>query len=470
MTGESENSALEFTILMPCLDEAATVGRCVEKARAYLSRSNVAGEVLVADNGSRNGSREIASAAGARVIAVDQRGYGSALIAGIRAARGRYVIMGDADDSYDFSDLDGFVGRLREGFGLVMGNRFQGGIKPGAMPFLNRYLGNPVLSFLGAMFFGSACGDFNCGLRGFDRQVMLKLGLVMPGMEFASEMVVKASLHGLKMAEVPVVLFPDGRGRPPHLRPWRDGWRNLKFLLMHSPRWLYLYPGLVMAGGGLGAMVLLALLGGITVFGVRFQVHSMLASGIIGLLGVQALSFAILARQFAVREGFLPKTPALARLRGWATLERVALVGLIVLAAGLAGLGLFRPSLGHGRIRQSGLQPEHARCRALAGRHGGGPPASARRIPLRDSRPAADRSAELTGRIAQDQMPILSEDLIVNRRVVRARTTPGQARHLTEQNPAAGIVQIDPDEIEAPPQPGGDIVKLLHVGRECEGG
>jgi len=338
MTGGERDGGLELTILMPCLDEAATVGRCVGKAKAYLARAGIEGEVLVADNGSRDGSQAIATAAGARVVDADRRGYGAALLAGIRAARGRYVIMGDADDSYDFSDLDGFVARLREGFGLVMGNRFRGDIRPGAMPFLNRYLGNPILSFLGALFFKSACGDFHCGLRGFDRQAISNLGLVMPGMEFASEMVVKASLHGICVTEVPIVLFPDGRGRPPHLRPWRDGWRHLKFLLMHSPRWLYLYPGLVMTGGGLGAMALLALTGGITLFGAQLQVHSMLAAGVIGLLGVQTLTFAVLARQFAVREGFLPPAPRLIRFRGWATMERIAAAGIILLAAGLAGL------------------------------------------------------------------------------------------------------------------------------------
>jgi hypothetical protein len=340
MTGETPAESLELTILMPCLNEAATVGRCVEKARAYLVRFGIAGEVLVADNGSRDGSPAIAAAAGARVIAAERPGYGAALMAGIRAARGRYVIMGDADDSYDFSDLDGFLARLREGFALVMGNRFSGGIRPGAMPFLNRYLGNPVLSFIGALFFKSDCGDFHCGLRGFERKAIISLGLVMPGMEFASEMLVKASLRGLATAEVPIVLFPDGRGRPPHLRPWRDGWRHLKFLLMHCPRWLYLYPGLAMAGGGLGAMTLLALTGGITLAGVQIQTHSMLAAGIIGLLGVQTLTFAVLARQFATREGFLPAAPGLARLRGWATLERVATAGALLLAAGVAGLVL----------------------------------------------------------------------------------------------------------------------------------
>ncbi|HEX3065521.1 MAG TPA: glycosyltransferase family 2 protein [Candidatus Polarisedimenticolia bacterium] len=344
---------IELTILMPCLNEAATVGRCVEKAKGYLARAGVSGEILIADNGSTDGSQGLAEAAGARVIAVERRGYGAALQAGIAAARGRYVIMGDADDSYDFSDLDGFLSKLRAGNALVMGNRFKGGIRPGAMPFLNRYLGNPVLSFIGVLFFKSASGDFHCGLRGFERKAILDLGLFMPGMEFASEMVVKAAVNGLRIAEVPIVLHPDGRGRPPHLRPWRDGWRHLKFLLMHSPRWLYLYPGLIMAFGGLGLMTLLALAGSISLGGIVLQAHSMLAAGVIGLLGVQTLSFAVLARQFAVREGYLPSTSILDRVRRWATMEKITLTGVIVLLAGLAGLlisALHWAALGFGAL------------------------------------------------------------------------------------------------------------------------
>ena len=252
MAEDSPEEGLELTILMPCLNEAETLATCIAKAKGFLARSGIKGEVLIADNGSTDGSQAIAAAAGARVAPVAARGYGAALQGGIRAARGRYVVMGDADDSYDFGELDGFVAKLREGFALVVGNRFRGRIEPGAMPLLNRYLGNPVLSFIGALFFKTPCRDFHCGLRGFDRRTILGLGLVMPGMEFASEMVVRAALQGISTAEVPIVLSPDGRGRPPHLRPWRDGWRHLKFLLMHSPRWLYLYPGLVMAAGGVG--------------------------------------------------------------------------------------------------------------------------------------------------------------------------------------------------------------------------
>ena len=331
---------LELTILMPCLDEAATVGRCVGKALGYLARTGIRGEVVVADNGSRDGSRELAAAAGARVIEVADKGYGSALRAGIGAGRGRFVIMGDADDSYDFSELDGFVAKLREGYALVMGNRFRGGIRPGAMPALNRYLGNPVLSFLGVLFFKSPCRDFHCGLRGFDRRAILDLGLVTTGMEFASEMLVKAALRGIPTTEVPTTLSPDGRGRKPHLRPWRDGWAHLKFLLLHSPRWLYLYPGLAMTVAGLSVMALLAVADSITIAGVTLQEHSMLAAGVIGLLGVQTLTFAMLARQLGMRDGLLPAGPAFRQLRRWATLERMALLGLFMAAAGLAGLVL----------------------------------------------------------------------------------------------------------------------------------
>ena len=338
MAEDSAAAELELTILMPCLDEAATLATCIGKARGYLARSGIAGEVVIADNGSTDGSQAIAAAAGARVVPVAARGYGAALQGGIRAARGRYVIMGDGDDSYDFGQLDGFVAKLRGGFALVVGNRFRGGIRPGAMPFLNRYLGNPVLSFIGALLFKTSIADFHCGLRGFDRRAILDLGLVMPGMEFASEMVVKAAMRGLPTAEVPIVLHPDGRGRPPHLRPWRDGWRHLKFLLMHSPRWLYLYPGLVMAIGGLGGMILLAALGAIRIFGIELQVHSMLAAGIIGLLGMQMLSFAVLARELAQRRGFLPPSPMLERFWRQASLERTALAGTILLIGGLIGL------------------------------------------------------------------------------------------------------------------------------------
>ena len=241
-------SDVELTILMPCLNEARTLPSCIGKARSFLARAGIAGEVLVADNGSTDGSQELARRHGAKVIAVSEKGYGSALIAGIRAARGRYVIMGDSDDSYDFSQLDLFLDRLRGHEQLVMGNRFAGGIRAGAMPLLHRYLGNPVLSTIGRMLFESPCKDFHCGLRGFERDAILKLDLCATGMEFASEMVVKASVWKLRIAEVPTTLSPDGRDRAPHLRSWRDGWRHLRLLLLFSPRSLFLYPGAVLFG------------------------------------------------------------------------------------------------------------------------------------------------------------------------------------------------------------------------------
>ncbi len=234
---------MELTILMPCLNEALTVETCIRKARAYLERRNISGEVLVADNGSTDGSQSLALAAGARVVEVSSKGYGAALIGGIQAANGHYVIMADADDSYDFTDLDGFVDRLRHGFKLVIGNRFQGRIKPGAMPLLNRYLGNPMLSLIGRTLFASPIGDFHCGLRGFERQAILRLNLRAPGMEFASEMVVKASLASLRIAEVPTTLSPDGRQRAPHLRPWRDGWRHCVLCFCAAPNGCSYIPG-----------------------------------------------------------------------------------------------------------------------------------------------------------------------------------------------------------------------------------
>ncbi|HNZ44276.1 MAG TPA: glycosyltransferase family 2 protein, partial [Bacteroidales bacterium] len=236
---------MELTILMPCLNESETLAICIQKARSFLQRNGIDGEVLIADNGSTDGSKEIAVSEGARVVDVSDKGYGNALIGGINAAKGKYIIMGDADDSYDFVNMEPFVEKLREGYDLVMGNRFKGGIAEGAMPFLHRYLGNPVLSFIGRLFFNIKTGDFHCGLRGFNADRIKMLKLHTPGMEFASEMVVKSSLFKYKMAEVPTTLKKDGRSHPPHLHTWRDGWRHLVFLLMYSPKWLFLFPGLI---------------------------------------------------------------------------------------------------------------------------------------------------------------------------------------------------------------------------------
>ena len=246
---------LELTILMPCLNEAETIATCIQKALRFLHHSGIRGEVLIADNGSTDGSREIAAELGARVVRVAERGYGAALKAGIQAAHGRYVIMGDADDSYDFSNLSPFVTKLREGAELVMGNRFKGGIAPGAMPGLHKYLGNPVLSGIGRLFFNAPVGDFHCGLRGFDRRAIATLGLESSGMEFASEMVVKATLRQKAIVEVPTTLSPDGRSRPPHLRSWRDGWRHLKFLMLFCPKWLFFYPGVALLAAGVASLL-----------------------------------------------------------------------------------------------------------------------------------------------------------------------------------------------------------------------
>jgi glycosyltransferase involved in cell wall biosynthesis len=325
----------ELTILMPCLDEAATVGKCVEKARGFLARAGVDGEVLVADNGSSDGSAALARQAGARVVEVAERGYGAALAAGIAAARGRYVIMGDADESYDFSRLEPFVDKLREGFPLVMGNRFRGGIAPGAMPALHRYLGNPVLSFIGRLFFGVRVRDFHCGLRGFRRDAVSSLSLKTPGMEFASELVVKAALAGWRIAEVPTTLAPDGRGRPPHLRRWRDGWRHLRFLLLFSPRWLFLYPGLALLALGAALMSTLYFTP-LRVLGAGLDIHSMLYAAAAALLGLQLCLFALFARVSAQNAGLLPRQASLDRLLNVLTLERVLLIGLSVAIAGLA--------------------------------------------------------------------------------------------------------------------------------------
>ncbi|HCK78971.1 MAG TPA: dolichol-P-glucose synthetase [Actinobacteria bacterium] len=322
---------------MPCLDEAETIETCIRKAQGYLQRSGVAGEVLIADNGSTDGSQELARALGARVVDVPRRGYGAALIAGIHQAQGRFIIMGDADDSYDFSALDPFVTALRGGADLVMGNRFAGGIAPGAMPALHRYLGNPVLSFIGRLFFRSPIGDFHCGLRGFRREAALELDLRTTGMEFASELVVKATLAQQRVVEVPTTLSPDGRSRPPHLRSWRDGWRHLRFLLLYSPRWLFLYPGLlVMALGTLG----LVLLGtGFWNPGQgRFAEGLLVASGGVLIAGFQAVLFALLAREFAATERLLPPSRTVERLRHRISFEVGLVVGLLAVIGGVIAL------------------------------------------------------------------------------------------------------------------------------------
>ncbi len=330
---------VELTILMPCLNEAETISTCIAKARAFLARAGIAGEVVIADNGSTDGSVELARSGGARVVAVTERGYGAALRTGIAAARGRFVVMGDADDSYDFSRLDQFIARLRDGCDLVIGNRFAGGIAPGAMPFLHRYLGNPVLSLIGRIFFRAPIADFHCGLRGFRRDAVLGLDLRTSGMEFASEMVVRAALAGLAIAEVPTTLDVDGRSRPPHLRTWHDGWRHLRFLLMFSPRWLFLYPGLALLT--LGSIGTALLFHGPLMVSTRFGLddHTFLVSTIAILVGVQVVGFGVIARQIAASNGFLPRSRHLAALLSAVSLERGLMIALGVVCAGLGGVG-----------------------------------------------------------------------------------------------------------------------------------
>jgi glycosyltransferase involved in cell wall biosynthesis len=325
---------VELTILMPCLNEARTVGACVRDAMGFLQRAGIAGEVLVADNGSTDGSREIAEAAGARVVAVLRRGYGAALLGGIQAARGAYVVMGDADCSYDFSRLDGFVRKLRAGADLVMGNRFAGGIEPGAMPLLHRYLGNPVLSFMGRLFFRTSISDFHCGLRGFSRATIQRLGLVTHGMEFASEMVAKAALAGLRIDEEPTTLRPDGRDRPPHLRTWRDGWRHLRFLLLFCPRWLFLYPGMLLLAAGLVGFALLRH-GSIQFSSVGLGVHSLLYMAAATVLGMQLIQLAVLTKWMGVLSRMVPKPRWLRYVEPYVSLELGLLAGVALLVAGI---------------------------------------------------------------------------------------------------------------------------------------
>ncbi|KWT85751.1 MULTISPECIES: glycosyltransferase family 2 protein [unclassified Variovorax] len=325
---------MELTILMPCLNEAATLRHCIDQAKKFLDRSGINGEVVISDNGSTDGSQTLALAAGARVVHAKERGYGAALREGIRYANGRYVIMGDCDQSYDFSKLELFVRALRAGNQLVVGNRFDGGIEPGAMPPLHRYLGNPVLSGIGRLFFRSSIRDFHCGLRGFDRSSLLGLGLNSPGMEYASEMIVKATLKGYRIAEVPTSLHPDGRGRPPHLRSWRDGWRHLRFLLLFCPRWLFLYPGSLLALFGLTGLFLLRT-NGMSFDSVGFGVHSLLYSAASLIVGAQLIQLALITRWMAVLSGVASEPPWLTAIRPYVSLERGLAVGAVLFIAGV---------------------------------------------------------------------------------------------------------------------------------------
>lgn len=332
----NHDELIELSIVMPCLNEAKTLETCIRKAQGFLEKYGVKGEIVIGDNGSTDGSQEIARRLGARVVDVPVRGYGAALMGAISAAKGKYIIMGDSDDSYDFTNLMPFLEKLREGYDLVMGNRFAGGIKPGAMPFLNRYLGNPVLSGLGRLFFKTNIRDFHCGIRGFSKAAFNKMDLHTTGMEFASEMVVKAALLGLKVTEVPTTLSPDGRGRPPHLRRWRDGWRHLRFMLLYSPRWLFLYPGLLLTF--IGLTICLWLLPGPRQVGkVVFDVHTLLYGAMAILTGYQVILFAVFTKIFAVAEGLLPPDERLNKLFKYIKLETGLLAGALLTVLGFLG-------------------------------------------------------------------------------------------------------------------------------------
>lgn len=326
---------MELTVVLPCLNEAETLAVCIRKAKASIAGLGIDGEVVIADNGSTDGSQDIARAEGARVVDVPIRGYGAALTAGIAAANGEFVIMGDADDSYDLSNLGPFVEALRGGADLVMGNRFAGGIEPGAMPALHRYLGNPVLTAIGRILFRSPVKDFHCGLRGFRREAILDLDLRTTGMEFASEMVVKATINKLNIVEVPTTLSPDGRSRAPHLRTWRDGWRHLRFLLLYSPRWLFLYPGMVLFLVGL-------VLGGVLLTGpIQIGEHALDVSALVYcmaavLIGFQAILFAAFSRAFVANEGLMPPSPGMQKAFKVLNLERGLIIGLLLLIVGVA--------------------------------------------------------------------------------------------------------------------------------------
>src|SRR5450631_3910528 len=352
----STPTAVEVSIVMPCLNEAETLAKCIRHAQSAIAKGGFAAEIIVADNGSTDGSQQIARELGARVVEVPRKGYGSALIGGIDAAKGQFVVMGDADDSYDFEAIGPLIDKLRQGYDLVVGNRFMGGIEPGAMPWSHRWVGNPVLTFISRVFFHAPVGDTHCGLRAFKKDAYEKMRLRASGMEFASEMVIKASLKGMRITEVAVVLRPDGRSHPPHLRTWRDGWRHLRFMLLFSPRWLFLYPGLALfaLGAVLSALLVVAPL---RIGSVRLDIHTLLVAGFLALLGYQLVLFAVFTKIFAIRAGFHPPYPPLDAMSRYVTLEvglaagaLMVLVGVIALVLAVAswgavGFGTLNPSL-----------------------------------------------------------------------------------------------------------------------------
>ncbi|HEX6274006.1 MAG TPA: glycosyltransferase family 2 protein [Polyangiaceae bacterium] len=329
---------LELSVVMPCLNESDTIAVCIEKALGALKEAGIRGEIVIADNGSTDGSQEIATRLGARVVPVSERGYGSALMGGIAAARGRYVIMGDADDSYDFREIPRFVEKLREGYDLVQGCRLPSGggrVLPGAMPITHRWIGNPMFSALARRWFRAPIHDVYCGLRGFTKRHFESLDQRCTGMEFATEMIIKTSLYGARVTEVPITLHPDGRkAHPPHLKTVRDGWRTLRFFLMYSPRWLFMVPGLL--------LVLLGLVGyglalpGVSFRGATFDAHTLLFASVFVLCGYQSILFAVFAKTFAIRAGLMPEDAALMRFFKYVKLEVGLVLGMLALVSGIA--------------------------------------------------------------------------------------------------------------------------------------
>ena len=339
-TKQSESNpstSVEVSIVMPCLNEAETLATCIQKAQKAIEKDAISAEIIVADNGSTDGSQAIANELGARLVPVTRKGYGSALIGGIEAARGEFVIMGDADDSYDFTAIAPLIAKLRDGCDLVVGNRFLGGIEPGAMPWSHRWIGNPVLTFISRIFFHTPVGDMHCGLRGFRKEAYERMKLRAIGMEFASEMVIKASLKGMRIAQVPVALRPDGRSRPPHLRTWRDGWRHLRFMLLFSPRWLFLLPGLALFTAGLLAGAALEV-GPVKVGRFGFDISTLLLAGFCCLIGYQLVVFAVFTKVFAMREGFHPPNAGYSQMFRYVRLETGLALGLLMAVLGTAGL------------------------------------------------------------------------------------------------------------------------------------
>ena len=335
---ECRSGDVELSIVIPCLNESRTLAGCIEQAENAIRQMGIRGEIIVADNGSTDGSQAIAADHGARVVPVETKGYGSAVRGGVAQAKGRYIVTGDADGSHDFAGTGPFFDRLMQGYDLVVGNRFQGGIRPGAMRPLHRFVGNPLLSWLGRLFFGSPVGDFHCGMRGFRKDAIERIGLRTTGFELCSEMVVKATLFGLRVGEVPITVFPEGRLTQPHLRTWRDGWRHLRFLLLYSPRWLFLYPGmaLLVLGTALGAWLLP---GPKVVGGLRLANGTLLFAAMSLLVGFEAVCFAVYTKVFAISEGLLPEDPLLSRALRHIKLETGLIVGALLVLAGTAVWG-----------------------------------------------------------------------------------------------------------------------------------